>query len=207
MAGASTIPDLTLAAAEHFADQPAVIDGSTRLSYGDLAGAARRFGAALVASGVEPGDRVSIWAYNSAEWIVAALGAWQAAAVVVPINTRFKGAEAADILRRSRARALVTVTGFLDTDYVELLRRSGVDLPDLQTIVVAQGEAPDGTQRWAAFLDRASSRLGAEVDRRRGRSARMIRRTSSLPPARPAGPKGSSPPTAAPASSPLTGRP
>ena len=85
---------------------------------------------------------MAIWAFNSAEWIVAALGLFQAGAVLVPVNTRFKGAEAADILRRSRARVLVTVTDFLGTDYVAMLRATGADLPDLETVVVARGPAP-----------------------------------------------------------------
>ena len=59
------------------------------------------------AAGVEPGDRVAIWAPNSLEWIVAALGVTTAGGVLVPVNTRFKGAEAAYILARSgAARAL-----------------------------------------------------------------------------------------------------
>ena len=110
------------ATAERFGDRLAVVDGDTRLTYAELLDEARGFGAALVASGVEPGDRVAIWAPNSAEWIVAVLGLFQAGAVLVPVNTRFKGAEAADILSRSRARVLVTVTDFLGTDYVAMLR-------------------------------------------------------------------------------------
>ena len=53
----------------------------------------------------------------------------QAGAVLVPVNTRFKGPEAADILRRSRARALVTVTDFLGTDYVAMLERRRARAP------------------------------------------------------------------------------
>ena len=161
VAGPATIPELTAAAAESFGDGLAVIDDDRRITYAGLAAEARRFGAALVASGVGPGDRVSIWAFNSSEWIVAALGIWQAGAVLVPINTRFKGAEAADILQRSRARALITVTDFLDTDYVALLRDSGIQLPALQTVVVAHRES------WDDFVSRATEADLAEVDRRR----------------------------------------
>jgi acyl-CoA synthetase (AMP-forming)/AMP-acid ligase II len=84
--------------------------------------------------------------------------------VLVPINTRWKGAEAADVLRRSRARLLVTVTGFLDTDYVAML--DGFDLPDLATIVMARGEAPPSTEPWEGFLARATSSTFDDVDRR-----------------------------------------
>src|SRR4029453_18382009 len=105
---------------------------------------------------------------NSAEWIVAVLGLWQAGAVLVPVNTRFKGVEAADILSRSRARALVTVTDFLGTDYLALLEAAGAKLPELDTIVVAQGPAPEDTVAWDAFLARATDAGRAEAERRSG---------------------------------------
>src|SRR5262245_36343814 len=152
----SSIPAMTAAAAERFGDRAALVDGDSRFTYAELFEAARTAGAAFVASGIAPGDRVAIWAFNSAEWAIAALGLWQAAAVLVPINTRFRGAEAADILTRSRARALVTVTDFLGIDYVDMLRSTGLDLPDLETTVIARGGATDGTDSWAEFLARAT---------------------------------------------------
>src|SRR5690606_1219062 len=103
---------------------------------------------------------------NSAEWVISVLGLFQAGAVLVPVNTRFKGAEAADILGRSRARVLVTVTDFLGTDYVEMLRATGTDLPDLDTVVVARGPAGDGTEAWGDFLARATDGTRATVAQR-----------------------------------------
>ena len=132
----TTIPALLAGAAATRGDGIAVVDGDTTLSYAELAEEARVFGAALSASGMRCGDRVAIWCFNCVEWIVAALGVWQAGAVLVPINTRFKGAEAADILSRSRAQVLVTVTDFLGTDYAAMLRGTGVELPDLATVVL-----------------------------------------------------------------------
>jgi long-subunit acyl-CoA synthetase (AMP-forming) len=64
---------MVAATAERVGGQLAIVDGDSRLSYAELAGQARTFGAALVASGVRPGDRVSVWAFNSVEWVVAAL--------------------------------------------------------------------------------------------------------------------------------------
>ncbi|HEV2310140.1 MAG TPA: AMP-binding protein, partial [Acidimicrobiia bacterium] len=161
-----TVPAVIMSAAARFGEGRAVVDGDTHLSYAELRDAAREFGAGLVASGIEPGDRVAIWAPNGAEWVVGVLGVLCAGAVVVPINTRFKGREAADLLERSRARALLTVTDFLGTDYVALLRDGDADLPNLQTILVARGPAPDGTTPWAAFIERATDEARAEVDRR-----------------------------------------
>ncbi|MFB4298692.1 FadD3 family acyl-CoA ligase [Actinomadura sp. NTSP31] len=162
-----SIAAMAASAAERFPDRTAVVDGGRRVSYRELYEEARRFGAALVASGVEPGDRVGIWAFNSREWIAALLGLQQAGAVLVPVNTRFKGREAAGILRRAGVKALVTVTDFLGNDYVEMLAGSGIALPDLRTIVIARGR-PSGTGvAWDAFLARATDEALAEVDRRR----------------------------------------
>ncbi|MGH7819921.1 MAG: AMP-binding protein, partial [Candidatus Binatia bacterium] len=158
---------MTASASERFGDAVAIVDGDTRLSYAALVDAARTFGAALVASGIAPGDRVAIWTFNSVEWVIALLGIFEAGAVLVPINTRFKGAEAADILSRSRARALVTVADFLGADYVGMLEASGVELRDLRTIVVARGAAPPNVVTWDAFVGRATPEARAEMDRRR----------------------------------------
>src|SRR5690349_24722391 len=117
--------------ARRFADADAVVDGSRRVTYARLADAAADVARALIASGVRRGERVAIWAPNSLEWIVAALGVTTAGGVLVPVNTRFKGTEAAYVLSRSGARALFTVRGFLDTDYPALLASAGVALPAL----------------------------------------------------------------------------
>jgi acyl-CoA synthetase (AMP-forming)/AMP-acid ligase II len=168
--GWESIPAMAAAAADRFGDRPAIAEGDTRLSYAELFDEARTFGAALVSSGVGRGDRVAIWAPNSVEWVVAVLGLLQAGATLVPVNTRFKGVEAADILSRSRARALVTVTDFLDTDYVAMLdaaRAEGAELADLETVVTARGPARDDAEPWGEFLGRATDQARAEVDRRR----------------------------------------
>jgi HIP---CoA ligase len=143
-----TIPALTARAAERFGGEVAVIDGDDQLTYAALHDRARTFGDALIAAGVERGDRVAIWAPNSARWIVSVLGLWQTGAVLVPVNTRFKGAEAADILARSRARVLLTVADFLGTDYSGML--DGFDLPDLATTVFIDGAS------WDEFVARSA---------------------------------------------------
>jgi acyl-CoA synthetase (AMP-forming)/AMP-acid ligase II len=161
-----SIPAMAAEAATRAGDRVAVVDGSTTLSYEELLVAARRFAGALVASGLGAGDRVAIWSSNSVEWIVAVLGVFEAGAVLVPVNTRFKGTEAADILRRSRARVLVTTTDFLGTDYVEMLDGAGVELPDLDVIVNVHGPATGSSVPWADFLGRATEEAIAEARRR-----------------------------------------
>ena len=162
--GPATVPALTARAADRFGDRVAVVDGGHELTYAELLEEARTFGAGLVARGIEPGDRVAIWAPNSARWIVSLLGLFQAGAVLVPVNTRFKGPEAAPLLQRTQARALVTVTDFLGTDYVAML--ADADLPDLATTVVLDGPVPAGAVAFDDLLAGASAEARAEVERR-----------------------------------------
>ena len=150
-----TIAAAVVDAVERGGDREAIVDGDLRWSWRDLGREVERAAAAYLAAGIEVGDRVAIWAPNCAEWVVALLGLQSAGAVLVPLNTRYKGAEAADILARSRTRILVTVDGFLDNRYVGML--DGHDLPHLERIVVLRTEPgadlPAGAERWEAFLD------------------------------------------------------
>jgi acyl-CoA synthetase (AMP-forming)/AMP-acid ligase II len=157
---ASTIPAQLAATTDQHGDRVAIVDGDVRLTYAALRDAARDFGAALVHGGIAPGNRVSIWMPNCVEWVIAVLGIWSAGATLVPINTRFKGGEASEILGRSRCRLLVTVSDFLGTDYAAMLHDSGAELPDLETIVVARSAG------WHDFVGAATETDRAELDRR-----------------------------------------
>ncbi|GAB2831511.1 FadD3 family acyl-CoA ligase [Actinocorallia aurea] len=113
----ATIPEMVLAAADRFGDAEAVVDGPVRLGFGDLATRVRVAAGAFASAGVNKGDRVAIWAPNSVEWIVAAFGAVTAGGVLVPVNTRFRAEEAADVVTRGGARLLLVQDGFLGRDY------------------------------------------------------------------------------------------
>ena len=77
--------------------------------------------AALAGHGIAYGDRVAIWAPNSPAWIVAAAAIETIGAILVPVNTRFKGGEAGYALGKTRASALFTVGDFLGNDYAAML--------------------------------------------------------------------------------------
>jgi len=130
---APSIPALLRTGATLWPEAEAVVDGEVRLTFAGLVDAADAFAAALIARGIAPGDRVAIWAPNGWRWVVAAMGTVTAGAVLVPLNTRYKGAEAGYILRRTSARLLVTDDGFLDNRYVAMLGEE--QLPALSTVV------------------------------------------------------------------------
>lgn len=178
---ASTTPALVDAAANRFGDAEALVDGDVRLSFRELAAEVRAAAKGFLAAGVTRGDRVAIWAPNMWEWVVAAFGAQTAGAAIVPLNTRFKGHEAADILLRSRAKVLCCVNGFLANDYPAMLAATGIDLPDLEYVVefrsatsptreVAPGhDGHDLTrtprrQGWEEFVGAGSSVTDTQVD-------------------------------------------
>jgi acyl-CoA synthetase (AMP-forming)/AMP-acid ligase II len=144
-----TIPRLVLDSAERFAAQTALEEDGRSWSFADLARDGLRSARAFLGAGLAPGDRVAVWAPNGSGWIFAAIGLQMAGGVLVPLNTRFKGSEAGYILRKSRARILVTVGEFLGTRYLELLR--GQELPDLERRVLLGGSDP-GAESFEAFL-------------------------------------------------------
>ncbi|MEV8535736.1 FadD3 family acyl-CoA ligase [Streptomyces sp. NPDC051211] len=170
-----TVPGLVRAAAAQYAGQEAVVDGRVRISYAQLGERIERAAAACIAAGVEEGDRVAVWAPNCLDWIVSALGAVSAGAVLVPLNTRFKGTEAAYVLGRSRARLLFITGTFLGTSYVASLRRAAGEgdgtgplpgLPHLKEVVVLAEDAPESFRTWKDFLAGGEGVSGALVRER-----------------------------------------
>jgi acyl-CoA synthetase (AMP-forming)/AMP-acid ligase II len=154
-----SIPHLAAWAAARYGDEEAVVDGTTRLTFRELDRRARQAVAAAIRLGVRPGDRVAIWAPNRWEWIVTALGVLGAGGWLVPLNTRFKGAEAAYVLDKADVSTLFTVSSFLGNDYVAMLRDEAPSLRCLDSIVSFDADAPNGARPWREFCA-----LGADVD-------------------------------------------
>jgi HIP---CoA ligase len=140
-------------AAERYGTQPAVVDVDRNLSYSELETVVRRVAGGLLRLGVRPGETVSLWAPNCWQWIAFALGAQTAGAAIVPINTRYKGREAAYILESTRPRALLVGQGFLDQDYLGMLRSAWSGPEEMPACVVPERAADvDGAVVWEEFL-------------------------------------------------------
>jgi acyl-CoA synthetase (AMP-forming)/AMP-acid ligase II len=176
---ATSIPALVRWSTSHHGSLAAIKDGGTTLTYAELGQRIDRAARAMVASGVRPGDSVAVWAPNCWQWVVAGLAVSRAGAILVPINTRFKGGEAAYVLRTAKVKMVFVVNGFLDTDYSGSLNDQ--ELPDLATMVDLVGPAPEPTAGAPAatitfdeFMARGddggegqgADALQAEIDRR-----------------------------------------
>jgi acyl-CoA synthetase (AMP-forming)/AMP-acid ligase II len=163
----TSIPALIAWSTREFADLNAIRDGEITLTYEQLGELVDQAARALIASGVEAGDSVSVWAPNCWQWVVAGLAASRAGAVLVPVNTRFKGNEAAYVLNAASVKILFVADGFLDTSYSGSLANENI--PSLEVIVDLQSGAAQNTIGFEDFMARganSSPDQQAEVERR-----------------------------------------
>ncbi len=138
--------------AERFGDAPAIIEGKSTLTFNQVAAEMVKVTRALIGRGVGSGDRIALWAPNSAQWITSALGVLAAGACLVPLNTRFKGPEAAYILNKTGARLLLCANGFLGADVAAMIKDADPKVSALDDVVVLEGEVPDWASSWEGFL-------------------------------------------------------
>jgi acyl-CoA synthetase (AMP-forming)/AMP-acid ligase II len=111
------------------------------VTYAELDRRTNRLANALLASGLQPGDRVGAWMEDRVEYPILYIALAKAGLVVVPINARYRPAEAAYCLRDSGARALVWTEGL-----TELVEELDVDREPM-ALLSTDGSGPPGTSR------------------------------------------------------------
>ena len=134
---ANTIPELSRLAAKAYGNRSVLVDQGISLGFMELDAARIKGAQALIASGIGTGDAVGIWAPNIINWIVASLAIQTVGALLVPMNTRLKGSEAAFILNHAEIKLLFTVKEFLGIDYQQLI--SNEETPTLREIIYLDG--------------------------------------------------------------------
>jgi len=153
-----TVDEVLRAAVEGGPDRPALIVPHQRVRYSfrDLDAAVERTARGLLGCGLNPGDRIGIWAPNCLEWLLTMFAAARAGLVLVNINPAYRIAELDYALRLVGCRALVFAAEFKGNDYRAMLREMipGLDegsrgrvaterFPDLKLLVrIGAGEAP-----------------------------------------------------------------
>lgn len=129
-----------------------------RWSYAELRRQADDLAAGLVALGLDPGDRIGIWAPNMAEWVVLQFATAKAGLILVNINPAYRLNELEFALTRTGVKALVTVARFKTSDYLAMLSELMPELarsapgklnagriPDLRWVITLGGAAAPGT--------------------------------------------------------------
>lgn len=114
-----------------------------RWTYGELKARVDAFAAGLIALGLNPGDRIGVWAPNCAEWTIAQFATAKAGLVLVNINPAYRLSEAEYALNKVGCRALVIAVRHKTSDYLGMVRelRDAGRLPRLE-IVITIGDDP-----------------------------------------------------------------
>ncbi|MEA2177676.1 MAG: fatty-acyl-CoA synthase [Solirubrobacteraceae bacterium] len=133
-----------------------------RLTYAELDAQADVLARALMAAGLEVGDRVGIWSPNCAEWALTQFATAKAGLILVNLNPAYRATELAYALEQSGCRLLVSAQSFKTSDYVAMVEEVRGGLPGLERVVFLDG--PD----WDALLALADE---VEPDALRNRSA------------------------------------
>ncbi|AGA32776.1 Long-chain-fatty-acid--CoA ligase [Thioalkalivibrio nitratireducens DSM 14787] len=139
-------------------DQAAVVamsrDAFDTTSRAELLERAGRLAAGLQETGLEPGGRTVIFAPNSADWVIAALGVINAGGVVVPLDTQMPREDLEHVLTDSEPQFIVTTAKFRD--------RLPEDLGDARTYLI--DAAADASDAWEGFFEHEPAAAVAKSD-------------------------------------------
>src|SRR4051794_7761591 len=117
-----------------------------RWSYAELDERVDRLARGLVAAGLEPGDRMGIWAPNCAEWVLVQYASAAAGVILVNINPAYRTSELDFVLNQSGCRMLVAAPAFKTSDYVAMIDEVRPNCPALEQVVILE------SAEWEALL-------------------------------------------------------
>ncbi|MDH1655211.1 AMP-binding protein [Pseudomonas mosselii] len=153
-----------------------------RYSWRELAAEVDVHARALMALGVEVGERVGIWAPNCAQWCILQLATAKVGGILVNINPAYRVGELEYVLRQSGCRWLVCADAFKTSDYHAMVQAlvpelalhavgelASERLPDLRGVISLAAEPPMGFLPWTALAGRAGQvELAAYEARQQG---------------------------------------
>ncbi|HDS1699849.1 MULTISPECIES: AMP-binding protein [unclassified Pseudomonas] len=139
-----------------------------RYSWRQLAEQVEIHARALIALGVNTGDRVGIWSPNCAQWCILQLASAKVGAILVNINPAYRVGELEYVLRQSGCRWLVCAEAFKTSDYHAMLQElvpelastrpgelASECLPELRGVISLAANPPAGFLPWHALAERA----------------------------------------------------
>ena len=120
-----------------FGDREALVSvhQDLRYTYAQFGEAVERTARALMAAGLEPGERVGIWSPNCAEWALVQYATAKAGIILVNINPAYRTSELAYVLNQSAVKLLVAATAFKTSDYVKMVDDVRSDCAQLEQVV------------------------------------------------------------------------
>ncbi|MGO9498236.1 MAG: AMP-binding protein, partial [Solirubrobacteraceae bacterium] len=106
-----------------------------RWTYSEFADRVDRLARGLIASGLQPGDRMGIWSPNCAEWLLAQYASAKAGVVLVNVNPAYRTSELEYVLNQSGCRMLVSASAFKSSDYAAMVDEVAPQCPGLEQVV------------------------------------------------------------------------
>ena len=155
------ISDFPFHTAASFPDRDAAVLGERRLSYRELAEAVERCARALIAHGIEPGDRIAMLATPRPEYLVVFLASVRVGAIWLGLNPVHRLAEHRQVLEDSQPRLLFGFPHLRDRDHRQDLKDLTMEFPGIESLVV-MGESKGLGIGYEEFLERGTS-VPAEV--------------------------------------------
>ena len=174
-----TIGDLLNQATESFGPREALMYEGRRWSFDQFRDEVDRVARALINLGVQPGDKVSLWMPNRAEWLFLFGAVAKIGAVLVPINTRFRTADMEYLVNHSDSTTLILMDRSGPIDFLGMLREVAPEIdtgdasalrpsafPALRNVVVIGDDHPSGAIDWDAMLAGADEAPASELAQR-----------------------------------------
>ncbi len=156
-----TVGDLLDQAANSWPEHEAVVFSayedmgiSARWSFEELRRRARRVGKALIAAGIEPGERFGIWATNIPQWLELQFGAAYVGAVIVPMNPLYRASEVEFVLAKSKAAACFVLPENRGASLWEITVAASAGLDHVRLLVpIGEAEGAPSWEEWLATGD------------------------------------------------------
>ena len=176
----TTLADLPALAADRWGERVALTFKGGHETFSEISIKVDRLARGLIAAGVSPGDRVGVWLNNCPEWIHLIFAIARVGATQVPINTRFRTADAAYIIGQAECSTLITHDTSGPIDYWRMVREMvpdaerGADgklnakaFPYLERIIIKTTDpnvaSPEGTSHWRDIIGADRPELEVEL--------------------------------------------
>ncbi|HUQ87531.1 MAG TPA: AMP-binding protein [Vicinamibacterales bacterium] len=159
-----TVGGLLTALSGAYPDREALVydDRNLRWTFSELETEARSIAKGLIATGVQRGDRVAVWATNVPEWIVLQFALAKIGAILVTVNTSLRAREIEYLLRQSETSTLFTIAGFKGVDYMAEIREAN---PTLKNLFFIGDNCPKDATPYSRLRDVAREVCDAGLDR------------------------------------------
>src|SRR5437588_11836297 len=115
-----------------------------RLTYAELDEQVDRAARALLAAGLQPGDRVGIWSPNRYEWVLVQFATAKAGVILVNVNPAYRTSELEYALNQSGCRMLLAAPSFKTSDYAAMIEEVRPRCPRLEQVVLFDTPGWDG---------------------------------------------------------------